>query len=275
MDTAAEHCRLSRDFLAELAIEPGQQIRVVTPDRGARFRSAVYTVEGVTSGSDRLQMGETARQRLGVGTNTPLTVRPYATHPDYGSRKRAESDDEFYEKPVDAVKSTELVVTAPHGGWIEYRTDEQAATVADTLDVTEWSCLGFNSGGGAYDRWHITSTDIDPDSFPNLARVAAHDFTHAVSFHGFSKDGIAVGGGADHEFKARIRDAIDSATDGQYDVYIPTDGSAYAGTSSTNFINWLTRTDNGIQIEQSYRARTDDWQTIASAIAAVYEEKIE
>ena len=62
----------------------------------------------------------------------------------------------------------ELVVLAPHGGDIEPHTDDQAELVAAATGCSSWRCKGWRPGGGAHERWHITSTDIDPGSFPLL-----------------------------------------------------------------------------------------------------------
>src|ERR671919_698579 len=56
-----------------------------------------------------------------------------------------------------------LIVIAPHDGDIEEYTDEQAEHVGKQLSskyVSVWVCKGFKEHGGAFDRWHITSTDI-------------------------------------------------------------------------------------------------------------------
>jgi phage replication-related protein YjqB (UPF0714/DUF867 family) len=80
-----------------------------------------------------------------------------------------------------------LIVIAPHGGDIEFHTDQQAERVASRLvakAVSSWRCKGFK-GDGSFDRWHITSTDIHEASFPRLNSVISRGFTYAVAIHGF------------------------------------------------------------------------------------------
>jgi hypothetical protein len=60
-------------------------------------------------------------------------------------------------------------------------------------------------------------------------------------------------------------------TKGRYDVYLADDGS-YAGNSPENFVNWLVDGSDGVQIEQSWDARIDDWDTIAAAVVEVYSD---
>src|SRR5688572_16911036 len=60
-----------------------------------------------------------------------------------------------------------------------------------------WACKGSRAGGGAAERWHITSADISEHSFPLLGTILAPPaaaFTHAVSFHGFRPGGPGEGG---------------------------------------------------------------------------------
>ena len=64
-----------------------------------------------------------------------------------------------------------LVVVAPHGGKIEEYTDLQAEHIGKPLSseqASEWICNGFNEPQDAFDRWHVTSTEITEESFPKL-----------------------------------------------------------------------------------------------------------
>src|SRR5215213_4455423 len=38
---------------------------------------------------------------------------------------------------------------------------------------------GFKKGGGAFARWHITSTDISEESFPKLKTIIGRHFKYA------------------------------------------------------------------------------------------------
>lgn len=260
---------IDADTLEAYDVEAGEQVRLSAPDGSAAYESVLGTVP-----DDVFETGawdcEDAYEKLEVTSGRELTVDPFAPHPEYTTREQAKEHDEFVEYLEDSGGS-DLVVTAPHGGRIEYRTDEQSALVADELDATDWGCVGFNSGGGAYDRWHITSTELSPRSFPKLADIADRDFSYGVSFHGFGEDGIAVGGGASRELKRTVCGAIEDATDERYDVYIPEPDGPYAGVSSSNYVNWLTADGDGIQIEQPLDVRKDDWRAVAEAVVSVFE----
>lgn len=255
--------------LRELDVQPGDQIRVAAPDADPAYPCVLATVPDRVMEKDEWDCTDLC-ETLDVPTDTTLTVDPQVPHPEYETKREARENDEFVEE-LRAADSTELVVTAPHGGRIEYRTDHQARYVANELGVSEWSCYGHNRGGGALTRWHVTSTEINPRSFPKLAALAEETYDYAVSFHGFGEDGIAVGGGASTALKREVCAAIDEATDEQYDVYIPDDDSPYAGKCPENFVNWLTAENDGIQIESSLSARNDDWRAIAKGVVAAFD----
>ncbi|MCX4247794.1 hypothetical protein [Paraliomyxa miuraensis] len=89
---------------------------------------------------------------------------------------------------------------------IELHTHKQAERITTTLaakGVSSWICKGYRQGGGAYARWHITSTDLSPNSFPGLDAIATRGFAYAVSFHGMSSEGVLVGGGAPEDLGSR------------------------------------------------------------------------
>lgn len=266
------YCRVSAGLLDEMGAKVGEQIRVGCADCTSGYESGLYTVLGTVSSKRTIQMGKDGLDRIGGKNNASGFARAYAPHPDYETRAEADENDEYVEILRDDGEESDLVACAVHGGWIEYRTDRQSAHVADALDATEWSCAGYNSGGGAYDRWHVASTDVDRRAFPGLDRIADREFSHAVSFHGFSGDGIAVGGGAPEGLRTGVRDEIRVATDGAYDVYLADEDGPYAGNSPENFVNWLTEDGNGLQIEQEWDARVDDWETVADAVARVYDD---
>lgn len=257
------------DVLAEGTISAGRQVRVYSQADAGRYPSILYTVPSCVGSGDCDDAA--AREALDLSEDSDLYVQQFGPHPELTRPEDAKEQDEFVEFVDDTPETTSLIVTAPHGGRIEYRTDDQARLVADALGVPMWACAGYNSGGGAFDRWHVTSTKIDRESFPQLDEMADRQFTHAVSFHGFSEPGIAVGGGASRDMKEQLCAEIEAATDGAYDVYIPSDDSPYAGNSPDNFVNWLTADDQGIQLEQCPDARDDDFEAVAEAVISFYE----
>lgn len=179
----------------------------------------------------------------------------------------------FFEYLNDDGQHRGLIAIAPHGGQIEPHTDKQAEHVAKMLrgkGVSSWRCKGFDPSGKAFERWHITSTEINEQSFPLLGRVVDRGFSHAVAFHGFRHECILVGGGASPELKLKMASAIWHATNGEIEVSVADPDDAYSGFDPANIVNRLTKNGGGIQLEQSLIARKRYWRQIADAVVFVY-----
>ncbi|HLT40047.1 MAG TPA: poly-gamma-glutamate hydrolase family protein [Enhygromyxa sp.] len=261
-------CSVSSAIAGDIGL--GAQIRVCRNDSSC----AIYTVTEVrkNDAQDMIRLGKVARQRLGTtSTGFSATLRQ-ALATEAMSDDQAKNASEFVERIEDSGGHQGLLVMAPHGGAIELNTDRQARRVAQKLsgaDVSTWCCKGYKSGGGAWDRWHVTSTAIHPKSFPGLASVSQRDFAYAVAFHGMSAAGVLIGGGGSHQLKKLLQQEIKAAIGGQ--VTIAGQGNSLGGSSPNNVVNWVTAGGaGGIQIEQSYEIRSKHWQAVADAVAKVY-----
>jgi phage replication-related protein YjqB (UPF0714/DUF867 family) len=110
--------------------------------------------------------------------------------------------------------------------------------------------------------------------------VISRGFTYAVAFHGFNDPEIPfdihIGGAAPVYLKQDIETAIKGAITGSdLTVHIASPDEKFGGDSLQNIVNRLTAGGaNGIQIEQSPRARSSHWQDIADAVANVYSPKL-
>jgi phage replication-related protein YjqB (UPF0714/DUF867 family) len=272
-----EHCSADPERLATIGCAVGQQVRVVRNSS----EYALYTVE-MTRGESPdtiVRMGAGGRGRLGTTDEFSAIVSSRVSDPTL-TEAEAEAKSEFVERLTDNGTHKGLVAIAPHGGQIERYTDEQAERVAEVLaskGVSSWRCKGYDMNGDAHERWHITSTDIHPASFPKLGRIISRGFRYAVAFHGFGESGVLIGGAAPYELKREIELAIERAVSGSgLWVRIATSGdNGLGGTSRYNIVNRLTAGGaNGVQIEQSYSARKYHGQAIADAVAGVYRSKL-
>jgi phage replication-related protein YjqB (UPF0714/DUF867 family) len=228
-----------------------------------------------------VRMGSTGRKRLGTSDEFVGSLDSQVPHPTFDDAD-AETNNEFVERLKDNGKHTGLIIIAPHGGDIEPHTDQQAERVASRLaakGVSFWRCKGFK-GEAAFPRWHITSTDIHEASFPLLNSVISRGFTYAVAFHGFDdpeiRFDILIGGAAPVYLKQDVETAIKGAITGSaITVHIASPDEKFGGDSLKNIVNRLTAGGaNGIQIEQSPRARSNHWRDIADAVAHVYSSKL-
>jgi phage replication-related protein YjqB (UPF0714/DUF867 family) len=275
-----EHCSVDAARLATIGRAVGHQVRV----RLSSDAFGLYTVSEVhpEDPDTTVRMGRRGRERLGTSDEFDGVVDSVGPHPNL-TVDQARACGELVERLRDNGRQRELIVIAPHGGDIERHTDEQAEQVASRLAakaVSSWRCKGWKGGGGAFVRWHITSTDISAASFPRLDLVISRGFTHAVAFHGFEDPeveiDVLIGGCAPDELKQEIAAEIDRATAGSgLGVRIAEPEDNFGGDDERNVVNRLTAEGgSGIQIEQSPAARSRRWAEIAGAVAAVYDTKI-
>jgi phage replication-related protein YjqB (UPF0714/DUF867 family) len=271
--TRAEHCSADPDSLAKIGRVAGQQVRVVR----SVTDFTLFTVSEARRESPEtiVRMGPLGFARLGATAELSATIDGQVTHPVYTDAEAAAAG-ELVERLSDNGLATNLIACAPHGGMIEQFTDQQAERVASQLAskaVSSWRCKGWKTGGGAYARWHITSSDINDASFPLLGSVIRRGWRYSVAFHGFGSPNVLIGGAAPLALKQEIQSAIRGAVAASgISVDIASPGSAYDGDDPRNFVNRLS--PNGIQIEQSIAARSGYWQAIADAVAAVLRPKI-
>jgi phage replication-related protein YjqB (UPF0714/DUF867 family) len=133
----------------------------------------------------------------------------------------APSGARFFEVAEDERRQAYFIAIAPHGGAIEEHTDDEAERlrrelVSNAYPTTMWMCKGYGDEvKGASDRWHITSTDLHPASFPLLQTIAARKFCYGVAFHAISKRpgdaDLYIGGRASETVKRAIRNALEAA----------------------------------------------------------------
>jgi phage replication-related protein YjqB (UPF0714/DUF867 family) len=275
-----EHCSADPEKLATVGRALGHQVRIKRNDS----EYGLYTVSEVRQESrdNIVRMGEGGRERLGTDKEFAGTLDSQVPHPTFTDEQKARDYDEFIEQLEDNGRHTGLIAIAPHGGDIEQYTDLQAEHVASRLaakGVSSWRCKGYKQGG-AFEAWHITSTDINEACFPGLNSVISRGFNHAVAFHGYTPEpgqpDILVGGTSPlrEEIVMAIKDAV-AGSDITVELLDPIRDKGFNGDSLLNIVNRLTANRaGGVQIEQSLRARSGQGQDIADAVANVYNLKL-
>jgi phage replication-related protein YjqB (UPF0714/DUF867 family) len=139
--------------------------------------------------------------------------------------------------------------------------------------VSEWICKGFKKPRGAFDRWHITSTDISEESFPKLKTIIGRQFEYSIAFHGWGGDSICIGGSMPDDLKLQIKTAIEGAVLGsrivvavaEDDVDDEMSPEGFNGNNPDNIVNRLSKPKGGLQIEQCMKARKSYGIKIAAA----------
>lgn len=281
----AERCSADPGMLQSIGRAVGHQVRVTRAHNPGFF--ALYTVVQPNPPADLsdpnranvVRTGLTGRERLGTPDEMDAVVQAAVVDAEPST-----SGVRFFEVAEDDQTQAYFIAIAPHGGDIEKHTDDEAEHLRRELasngyPATTWMCKGFGDGPGpkgALDRWHITSTDLNPESFPLLKGIATRKFCYGVAFHGFSKRSdeadLYIGGGASDTLKRAIRKELVAANlPLQIKIATKDDDKKFQGRSENNLINRLAA--QGIHIEQSADAREFS-EKIAKAIATVYRSPI-
>jgi hypothetical protein len=320
-----EHAAITQDVASQLGIAtplsaPFPQIRVaVTDPGGSAGNTANFTVVSIlaagtnqiaifpsstSSGTDGGIYKLLASNTLPAGTLLRLwNQAPSSTSLDgaaFGSSFQEPMAGKSFKETVET-GTADLLIFAPHGGSIEVKTSAELATAKNrliTLGTTPavWDAQGTWGSNQTYRRWHITSGDIHPASFPGLDYLVARytTFPHAFAFHGFNWDetdagfkrGIVIGGRASLADKLAVKNAIEAeagtgvisfyVADGSGNCSFPgPDGDLAAfsdlaelrGVSADNIVNRLSPA-GGIQIEQSRGVRETALATgVATGVA--------
>jgi phage replication-related protein YjqB (UPF0714/DUF867 family) len=262
-----EHCAPAARTLASLDSGPHQQVRI---HRDGDF--ALYTVSELLHETTDpvVRMGLGGRQRLQRGEEFEGVLDTKVVDPDLSDTDARDAGELVERLDDDDGSQTHLIAIAPHGGDIEEHTDEQAERVAERLGpqlASAWRAKGWRPGGGAFVRWHITSTDLNPVCFPLLNSVMSRRFAHAVAFHGFDDEaGVLIGGMAPAEVKEQLRRDIQQVLPAGLVVRVALPTERYGGDDPDNIVNRLSPC-GGIQIEQGLSPRRDHGCQIADAVA--------
>jgi len=244
----------------DVGVWDGHQVRL---DAGEG--PAVFTVD--VDYRDAGGLTDAGLERLGLdadasGVRTEVDSQVF----DLTNEEDARAEGGFVER-IRGPGDPWLLALAPHGGLIERGTDVQATRLGAAPDVTAWYAAGWWPGGGAYRRWHVPSTQIHPDSFPYLGLLEHLEADLAVSFHGWTESHLAVGGMAPSEHREAVRDEIDAAVDGAFEVRLAAEDTELSGDVPENVVNWITASGtDGIQLEQPSEARTEYTEAVADAV---------
>lgn len=174
-----------------------------------------------------------------------------------------------------------LCILAPHGGDQEAETDTAAVEMHKKMEegkASLWMFQAFDStpvgNNTAFDQYHVTSTDINSTLFPKLSVVEDVGFDYCVSFHvNGTADEFEVGGLANESLRAKVGEALTSATSGAFDHVVDRDEGEYMAKTEKNITNRLTSSSrSGIQIEMPGHAAKNHRKTIGQNLANLFND---
>jgi Poly-gamma-glutamate hydrolase len=174
---AKEHCMANRVQVEKIGRHRDEQVRIEFPTAKGTI-SAIFTVSVFhNDDADLVLLGRKIKTQL---QNCQLSnkacrgeVISQIMIEDLDDDEEAEKRGELIEHLNHDGQNHKLVVIAPHGGEIEKWTDNEVEYVGNHFSserVSLWVCKGFSSkdDDDAFERWHITATDISEKSFPGL-----------------------------------------------------------------------------------------------------------
>jgi phage replication-related protein YjqB (UPF0714/DUF867 family) len=284
---AKEHCMANRVQIEKIGRHRDEQVRIEFPTAKGTI-SAIYTVSVFhNDDADLVLLGRKIKNQL---QNCQLSnnacrgeVISQIMIEDLDDDKEAEKRGELIEHLNHDGQNHKLVVIAPHGGEIEKWTDNEVEYVGNHFSselVSLWVCKGFSSkdDDDAFERWHITATDISEKSFPGLNTIFGPKFEYSIAFHGWDEDFICVGGNtasAKDGLIGEIKDVIKNALIARgcnIDVKDSDCPQGFNGNNPKNVVNRLGI--KGIQIEQCMKARKKYHDDIAQAVVDVIRPRI-
>ncbi|MDQ2050215.1 hypothetical protein RBH26_06930 [Natronolimnohabitans sp. A-GB9] len=292
-DLVLDQTAVSADprLLSDWDLSVGQQIRLTRTD--GEFAAYTITEERPESTEESVRMPDSGKSRLDLGPSgrTPSDDRNGCPGPvtDHSlddefeaeisstvpasdlSARDARREGELVEQLDE--RDSSLVMIAPHGGGMQPWTDEQAAYAADLTSATSWRALGWGPtpASGAFQRWYVPSTEIDPASYPKLEQIADTEFDVAVDFGGVCERGIEVGGNADESLRIAVRDSINEALPSRVlEAELSDDPT---GAADSMLVNRLG--DDGIFLSQSYTTRLAYHEEIAYGVAAALDDDLD
>lgn len=264
----ANRCRLSAAAASRLEKDTGSHVRIDGPVRGAYF--IVDTIQDAQSAAVAVESDGWKR----VGVTPGGSVELHQTIPS-GGYMTAWPRGGFAETLWGGMDGG-ILISCPHGGDIEFGTDDIGARVfkrlrTEGVQATAWLCHGFNSGvsADAFDRWHIKKPVKAADAYPELTKLLDHRFEHVIGIHMHSYDYVAVGGQANHATRKTVAEALRAELPADFEVRTEYSELHLDGRSDMSSVNYFCN-GGGVQIElppfvcYKYRKR------VAEALQDVY-----
>lgn len=273
-----ENCTMDDELRNNLGLSVGQQFLLTVKNASSKY-GLVTIHSDYEDGSDDndIRMRLTGRQRFDQSAAFDAYAAVWTPYHGKTDSWLNDNDEMGEFKSETSSSQTDIIIMAPHGGMIENYTDELASRFYDGLvttyskDASLWYCIGHQDAIGAFDAWHITSTDLSEGSFPYLNDLSCRTYDYAVTVHGYSGSEVLVGGGASTLFKEDVKDALDTIS-WSYTVTVVGVGDSYSGTDPDNIVNRYSST--GVQLELPYGARRDYWEDVADTLADFYKNLI-
>lgn len=269
-------CSISDKLATQLNKEVNGHIRVET-DGVLNGYYQDKRIHGGGSADLRISRHEDALTRLNLAVDDTVEVWP--TVPMDDPREAFLRGD--IAETLWQLAGSEVFISCPHGGDIEYNTDEMGMYLAKKLfrqgiPSTVWALHGYYSGQSkdAFKRWHVKKPIKGYGAYPGLRKLVEQDrrFRYGVGFHIHSADHVAVGGMADEDIRESIATALRSPVPSKYDIITEYSDMSLTGKGTKMSMNYFAADNQGIQIEMPRRIAHKKFHTVPKAVADVFTE---
>jgi len=259
-------CSVSPKFATQLSVKADDHLRIrrEDPDCYLRIRE-IHNKDKYP-----LRVPERTREDCDLGHHETVQISTIVPQEAYMEARQTSG---LAETVWDDGAQENILVYAPHGGDIEFGTDDTAIRLYNKLTANNhqcslWALHGF--GENAFQRWHASKPALTNGNYPGLEQVSDREYDLVISFHVQNKNYTAVGGAISDDIRKAIVEELDSRIKDRYEFRWRHDNMRWKGASKANLVNNVCR-DGGIQIEMqpiiAYKYR----KRVSNAIYSVVE----
>ena len=196
-----------------------------------------------------LRVPKKTRTRSGLEHHEEVFLSPVIPQEDYMQARKTHglSETVWDDKEQDSV-----LVYAPHGGDIEFGTDDAAIRLyhrltANGYQASLWCLHGF--GEDSFSRWHASKPGLTSGSYPGLEQIRTREYDLVVSFHVHDESYTGVGGSIGEPFREAVAEEMCERIKDRYEFRHRHENMRWKGVSDANLVNKLCSGTGGLQLE--------------------------
>ena len=217
-----------------------------------------------------LRIPERTREKSGLEHHEDVSLSPVVPEGNYTQARRTHS---LTETVWDDSRQDNILVYAPHGGDIEFGTDDAAIRLyhkltANNYQASLWCLHGF--GDNSFSRWHASKPGLTSGSYPGLEQIRTRNYDLVVSFHVQDKSYTGVGGKIGETFREEVAKEMSEQIKDRYEFRHQHENMKWKGVSDSNLVNKLCSGTGGLQVEMQpiigYKYRKKAVDSVFSAV---------
>ncbi|OAQ51355.1 hypothetical protein HTG_17615 [Natrinema mahii] len=266
-------CSISLKLANQLGKDSKDHVRVETEELNAYF-----VVEQIhEDGSSDFRTKKKGRDRINVSPGDRVEVKPVVPLDDRAEAfPRGDIAETLWE-----LSGSQVFISCPHGGDIEYNTDEMGMHLFKRLlgkgiPSTFWGLHGYYSSRekDAFERWHVKKPVKAYNAYPGLEKLVEEEavFKYGVGFHIHGAGHVAVGGMADQDLRELVADRIRGPVPSKYDVVTDYEEMKWTGKGTSMSMNHFAENYQGVQIELPKRVAYNKFHSLPEAVSEVFAE---